>query len=117
MKDVDSWPVESEHKVIAGTFRKQPVEEGDSVVSDQETMVRSQDVCPEARGSTLQSPTGPGFEIVVPMTLPKGTDYSVPTAAATTQHRQDVPSVYAGTLGGICIEYTATFTTRSRYFS
>ena len=39
LKVVDSWPVQPEHKVIVGTFGKQPVEEGDSVVSEQETIV------------------------------------------------------------------------------
>ena len=38
LKVIDSWPVQPECKVIAGTFGKQPVEEGDSVVSEQETI-------------------------------------------------------------------------------
>ena len=61
----------------------------------------SQDVCLEASRSTSQSPAGPGFEIEAPMTPPKGTDYSVATAVATTEQRQGVPGVYVGTLGGI----------------
>ena len=48
LKVIDSWPVQPECKVIAETFGKQPVEEGDSVVSEQETIVKSQDVCTEA---------------------------------------------------------------------
>ena len=84
-----------------GTFGKQPVEEGDSVVSGQETIVESQDVCTEASGSTSYSTTGPGFETGAPMTPPKGTDYSVATAAATTEQRQGVPGAHARSLGGI----------------
>ena len=61
LKDIDSLPVQPECKVIVGTFGKQPVEEGDSVVSDQETIVESQDVCTEASGSTPHSTTEPGF--------------------------------------------------------
>ena len=75
LKDIDSWPVQPECKVIVGTFGKQPVEEGDSVVSGQETIVESQDVCTEASGSTSHSTTGPGFEIGTPMTPLNGTDY------------------------------------------
>ena len=54
LKVIDSWPVQPEQKVIMGTLGKQPVEEGDSVDSEQETIVKSQDVCTEASGSTLQ---------------------------------------------------------------
>ena len=98
LKVIDSWPVQPECKVIAGTFGKQPVEEGDSVVSDQETIVKSQDVCTEASRSTSHRiATGPGFEIGAPMTPPKGTNYSVATAATTVQ-RQGVPGVHAGSL-------------------
>ena len=103
LKDIESWPVQPEYKVIAGTFGKQPVEEGDSVVSDQETQVGLQDVCPGASGSTSQSPTGPGFEIEAPRTPLKSTDYSVVAAATTTEQRQGVPGVYAGALAGICL--------------
>ena len=103
LKDVDSWPVQPECKVIVGTFGKQPEEEGDSVVSDQETIVKSQDVCTEASRSTSHSTTGPRFEIGAPMTPPKGTDYSIATAAATTEQRHGVPGVDAGSLGGICL--------------
>ena len=77
------------------------MEEGDSVVSDQETIVESQDVCTEASKSTSHSTTGPGFEIGACMTLLKGGDYLVATAAATTEQRQGVPGVHAGSLGGI----------------
>ena len=48
LKVIDSWPVQPEYKVIVGTFGKQPVEEGDSVDSAQETIVKSQVVCTEA---------------------------------------------------------------------
>ena len=102
LKVIDSWPVQPEYKVIVGTFGKQPVEEGDSVVSEQETIVKSQDVCTEASRSTLDHiATGPEFEIGAPMTPPKGTDYSVATAATTTEQRQGVPGAHAGSLGGI----------------
>ena len=37
------------------------------------------------------------------MTPLKGTDYSVATAAATTEQRQGVPGVHAGSLGEICL--------------
>ena len=98
LKVIDSWPVQPEHKVIAGTFGKQSVEEGESVVSEQETIVKSQDVCTEASRSTSHHiATGPGFEIGAP----KGTDYSVATAATTTEQRQGVPGAHAGSLGGI----------------
>ena len=71
-----------------GTFGKQPVEEDDSVVSEQETIVKSQDVYTEASRSTLHHiATGPGFEIGAPRTPLKGTDYSVATAATTTEQR------------------------------
>ena len=106
LKVIDSWPVQPEHKVIAGTFGKQPVEEGDSVVSEQETIVKSQDVCTKVSRSTSHHiATGPGFEIGAPMTPPKGTDYSVATAATTTEQRQGVPGVHAGSLGGICLQH------------
>ena len=102
LKVIDSWPFQPERKVIVGIFGKQPVEEGGSVVSDQETIVQSQDVCTEASGSTLHHiATGLGFEIGAPMTPPKGTDYLVATAATTTEQRQGVPGVHAGSLGGI----------------
>ena len=104
MKVIDSWPVQPERKVIAGTFGKQPVEEGDSVVAEQKTIVKSQDVCTEASGSTSHHiTTGPGFEIGAPRTPPKGMDYSVATAATTTEQRQGVPGAHAGSLGGICL--------------
>ena len=48
LKVIDLCPVQPECKVIAGTFRKQPVEEGDSEVSEQETIDKSQDVCTDA---------------------------------------------------------------------
>ena len=103
-KVVDSWPVQPECKVIVGTFGKQPVKEGDSVVSDQETTIKSQDVCTEASRSTLHRiATGPGFEIGAPMTPPKGIDYSVALAATTTEQRQGVPGAHAGSQGGICL--------------
>ena len=87
-----------------GTFGKQPVEEGDSVVSEQETIVKSQDVCTEASGSISHCiTTGPGFEIGAPRTPPKGMDYSVATAATTTEQRQGAPGAHAGNLGGICL--------------
>ena len=90
LKVIDSWPIQPEHKVIAGTFGKQPVEEGDGVVSEQETIVKSQDVCTEASGSTSHHiATEPGFEIGAPRAPPKGTDYSVATAATTTEQRQE----------------------------
>ena len=103
LKVIDPWPVQPERKVIVGTFGKQPVEEGDSVVSEQGTIVKSQDVCTEASGSTLHCiTTGPGFEIGAPMTPPKGTDYFVATAATKTEQRQrqGVPGTHAGSLGG-----------------
>ena len=78
------------------------MEEGDSVVFEQETIVKSQDVCTEASGSTSHHiATGPGFEIGAPRTTLKGTDYLVATAATTTEQRQDVPGAHAGSLGGI----------------
>ena len=84
------------------TFGKQPMEEGDGVVSEQETIVKSQDVCTEASGSTSHHiATGPGFEIGAPRTPLKGRDYLVATAATTTEQRQGVPGVHAGSLGGI----------------
>ena len=87
-----------------GTFGKQPVEECDSVVSEQETIVKSQDVCTEVRRSTSHCiTTGPGFEIGTPRTPPKGMDYLAATAANTTEQRQGVPGVHAGSLGGICL--------------
>ena len=102
LKVIGSWPVQPEHKVIVGTFGKKPVKEGDSVVSELKTIVKSQDVCTEASGSTLHHiTTGPGFEIGAAMTPPKGTDYLVATAATTTEQRQGVPCVHAGSLGGI----------------
>ena len=116
LKVIDSWPVQPEHKVIAGTFGKQPVEEGDSVVSEQETIVRSQDVCTEASGSTSHHiATGPGFEIGAPMTQHKGTDYSVATAATTTKQTGFTWCACRKSRRNL-FEYTATFTTRSRYF-
>ena len=102
LKVIDSWPVQPECKVIVGTFGKQPVEEGDSVVSEQETIVKSQDVCTEASGSTSHHiATGPGFETGAPRTPLKGMDYLVTTTATTTEQRQGVPGVHAGSLGGI----------------
>ena len=83
-------------------WKKQPVEEGDSVVSEQEAIVKSQDVCTEASGSTSQHiTTGPGSEIGAPRTPLKGTDYLAATAATTTEQRQGVPGAHAGSLGGI----------------
>ena len=73
-----------------------------TVVSEQKTIVKSQDVCTEASRSTSHCiATGPGFEIGAPMTPSKGTDYSVATAATTTGQRQGVPGAHAGSLGGI----------------
>ena len=78
------------------------MEEGDSVVSEQETIDKSQDVCTEASGSTSHCiTTGPGFEIGAPRTPPKGMDYLAATTAIMTEQRQDVPGVHAESLGGI----------------
>ena len=117
LKVIDSWPVQAEHKVIAGTFGKQPVEEGDSVVSEQETIVKSQDERKEASRSTSHYiATGPGFEIGAPRTPLKGMDYLAATAATTTEQRQGVPGTHAGSLGGICLSTPQHSPTRSRYF-
>ena len=75
-----------------------------NVVSEQETIVKSQDACTEASGSiSHRITTGQGFEIGAPRTPLKGTDYSVATAATTTEQRKGVPGAHAGSLGGICL--------------
>ena len=103
LKVIDSWPVQPECEVIVGTFGKQPVEEGDSVVSEQETIAKSQDVCTEASGSTSHCiTTRSGLEIGASRTPLKGMDYLVATAATTTEQRQGVPGAHAGSLAGIC---------------
>ena len=72
------------------TFGKQPVKICDSVISEQETIVKSQDVCTEASGSTLHCIT---------------TGYRLLGSYSSYNNRTEtyVPGVHAGSLGGICL--------------